>query len=355
MRRIPELDGLRALAAAAVLLFHLDPPRFFWGWTGVDLFFVLSGYLITGIIAREVGSARSMAVFYLRRGLRIWPVYYVTLGLLVAINPLLILPEPLATVPYYLTFTQNVQLYVKSTIPPVMPAFDHTWTLALEEQFYLVWPLLAALAGKRRLAWLCLGVAMLGWMARAGGYLSWSSYSERTLLGRCDGFALGGLLAALMADGRIGEARRRWIFGATTILAGIYLASGMARLGGIPFLGLPTPADPAGTILAVGVFYLGVVGTVAASAGARWLAPLRDRRLVALGKVSYGIYMYHYPIYWLVDGGRFTNGRPWYVGVLKVALTLMAAALSWRLMERPCLNLKERLAYRATMVDKRGV
>ena len=335
-----------------MLLFHLDPPRFFWGWTGVDLFFVLSGYLITGIIAREVTSARSMAVFYLRRGLRIWPVYYLTLLVLVALNPFLARPESLATLPYYLTFTQNVQLYVRSTIPPVIAAFDHTWTLALEEQFYLAWPLLAALAGRKRLAWLCAGVAALGWAARAGGYISWSTYSERTLLGRCDGFALGGLLAALMRDDRIGATARRRLFGATTLLSGAYLGLGMARLGGVPFLGLPTPADPAGTILAVGIFYLGVVGTVATSAGSPWLAPLRAKWVAGPGKISYGIYMYHYPIYWLVDGGRFVNGRPWPIGALKLGLTLAAASLSWRLVERPCLDLKERLAYRRPMVDE---
>src|SRR5262245_12702190 len=89
MRRVPELDALRAVAALVVLLFHLNPPRFFFGWTGVDLFFVLSGYLITTIILDHCNRRGFVWNFYARRGLRIWPTYYLTLAVLVLTSPFL--------------------------------------------------------------------------------------------------------------------------------------------------------------------------------------------------------------------------------------------------------------------------
>ena len=148
MRRIPELDALRALAALVVLLFHLNPPRFFFGWTGVDLFFVLSGYLITTIILDHQGQRGFLRNFYARRGLRIWPIYYIALFAVVATAPLVPRDRrpPLNGLGYYVTYLQNITLYQLRPPPEFHIAFDHTWTLALEEQFYLIWPALIALA-----------------------------------------------------------------------------------------------------------------------------------------------------------------------------------------------------------------
>src|SRR5262249_22627254 len=161
------------------------------GWTGVDLFFVLSGYLITGIILRHGAQSGFLVKFYMRRGLRIWPIYYIALAVLVCL--IMRMPEPLSlrSLPYYLTYTQHFPLYWRNAAPTLAP-FDHTWTLALEEQFYIIWPALVLLAGRKRVVPLCIGVIALAVMAREGGYLAWSAFSERTLLGRCDGFALGG-------------------------------------------------------------------------------------------------------------------------------------------------------------------
>src|SRR4051812_9144594 len=111
MPRVPELDALRAFAAGIVLLFHLRPEGFVFGWTGVDLFFVLSGYLITTIILQHQAAPGFLRNFYVRRGLRIWPLYYLTLFGLVALNPFLPRPQPMAGLPYYLTYTQNVPSY----------------------------------------------------------------------------------------------------------------------------------------------------------------------------------------------------------------------------------------------------
>lgn len=343
MRRIPELDALRGLAAVAIVAFHLNPQAFYPGWTGVDLFFVLSGYLITGIILRHGRERGFLGTFYMRRGLRIWPIYYLALFALVVWNSYLSHPSSLKSLPYYLTYTQNVPLYWRH-LAPTWRVFDHTWTLALEEQFYLLWPALVLLVGNKRVIPLCLATVALACMAREGGWIAWSPYSERILLARCDGFALGGLLAAILESG---VTRRKTAGLALTFaLAVAYIAWGMIAAGsGVGFLGLPTPPRPSTTILAVGLLYFGLVGLVATGAGSRWLLPLRFRFLAYLGQISYGLYLYHYPIFWAFDGYSFDIHHSWTIRAEKVAATLIVSVLSWHLIESPILRLKDRFSY----------
>jgi peptidoglycan/LPS O-acetylase OafA/YrhL len=354
MRRIPELDGLRALAASAILLFHLNPPRFFVGWTGVDLFFVLSGYLITSIILRNNSEPQFLRTFYIRRGLRIWPVYYLVFLCLIVANPWLPKPERLDAWPYYATYTQNLPSYWHRAMPPFNPCFDHTWTLAIEEQFYLVWPALVALVGPRRVGLLCCAVIALSWKLRAGG--DWFFFlaprmSERLLLARGDGFALGGLLAWFLArpESTLRHLRRLGppLCALLALGAGLYLSYGMTQEGPIGFLGLPTPSDPAGTILAVDLCFAGVIGLVLLGQGHPLLAPLRFAPLVYLGRISYGLYMYHYVIYYFYEGQSFPHETSIWRGAMKIALTFAVAALSWHVIEQPLLSLKDHFDYRA--------
>ena len=272
MPRIAELDAIRALAALAILLFHLDPPRFYPGWSGVDLFFVLSGYLITAIILNDGRSERFLPRFYMRRTLRIWPIYYLTLLIVLAANAASPRPLPAGGWARYATYTQNLGLLWRHPDPPFPPAFDHAWTLALEEQFYLIWPALVLRVGRRGLVPLALFVAALAVAMRTGGYVSAAPFSERVLPARCDGFALGGLLAAaLPRPGSAGPATRAALAAASAVALG-YLVAG-ARSGGSGFIGLPTPAAPGATIFAFAVLYAGLIGGVVAHAGAAPLAP----------------------------------------------------------------------------------
>ena len=150
--RIPELDALRGIAAVVIVIFHSNVRRFPWGWAAVDLFFVLSGFLITGIVLRHGGSRGFLSRFYIRRALRIFPAYYlVVLGLVVFRN---MLPRPVDPrgLIYELTYTQFLPYYWFAEAPRYSPYLGHTWTLAIEEQFYLVWPALILLAGRSRAA-----------------------------------------------------------------------------------------------------------------------------------------------------------------------------------------------------------
>ncbi len=389
-RRVAELDTLRAFAASIVLIYHLDAKVFLPGWTGVDLFFVLSGYLITTIVLDHFEAKRFIAVFYARRGLRIWPIYYLSLAVLVATAPLVPTPNrpPLEGLGNYLTFTQNVSLYDMKTPPKFHGGFEHAWTLALEEQFYLIWPALIAIVAwtgwdrvtrfasrrgvrwgfgrrmvklRRNLSWclapgsrnlrlmaLCGFLVALAWMARAGGYLRHGQYSDRILIGRCDGFALGGLLAVILTDRqRVAQHLTfyRRAFGVVMLLTFMQMAYSCYASSMIGYFGYPTPPDVAGTILTVNLFYFGLVGAVVTLAGHPWLAPLRWRPLCYMGIISYGIYLYHKMIYWALDGYKYRIEDSFWYGLFKVAVTLAVAIVSWHLVERPILALKDRFHY----------
>ncbi len=354
MKRVPELDALRAIAAGIVLVFHLRPRSFPFGWTGVDLFFVLSGYLITSIILGHQDSPGFYRNFYMRRGLRIWPIYYLTLIFLVATNPLLDHPQPMGGLPYALTYTQNVPSFWHKPTPLFHKAFDHSWTLALEEQFYLIWPLLLSLISRRRVVPLCLAVVALNFAMRSGVaiYLGIPlvirAFPERILITRSDGFALGGLLAGLLIDREYVSrhlSRFRQGFGLIFVLASLYLAWGVWTEGATGYLGMPTPPDPSRTILAVNMLYAGLVGLVICYVGHPLLWPLRLRPLAYLGMISYGIYMYHPAVYFFMDGQKFDYDQGVGKNVLKLATTVGVAILSWHLIEKPMLKLKDRFAY----------
>ncbi len=172
-QRILELDALRGLACLAIFIHHLAPHRFPWGWAAVDLFFVLSGFLITSIILNSFHERRFLGHFYMRRGLRIWPIYFLTVLLLAAATPILPRPYDSYGLPYLLTYTQNVPLYWSYKAPQFTSYLMHTWSLAIEEQFYLIWPLLVCLVGRRGVVPLSLALLFASVWARAHGFHWW--------------------------------------------------------------------------------------------------------------------------------------------------------------------------------------
>ncbi len=166
----------------------------YYSWTAVDLFFVLSGFLITSILLRHERRARFFASFYARRGLRIWPIYYLSLLGPGGDQPVV---------------ADSLRSGRDAEVPDVHPGvahvldqraeagphgLGHTWTLAIEEQFYLLWPALVFLAGRKRLVALASGVILLSVASRLAGY------REFILLSRSDGSAIGGLLALAFDD-----------------------------------------------------------------------------------------------------------------------------------------------------------
>lgn len=344
MRRVSELDGLRGLAALAVVVYHFASHVFPWGNLGVNLFFVLSGYLITAIVLEDGASPGFLPKFYARRSLRIWPPYYLTIALLVVFGL-----GPATGLGYYLSYTQGAPLYFGARVRlpvlvPDWPQFNHSWTLAVEEQFYLVWPALLLAVGGRRVPALALGCIAAS--ATLRGY----RLSPILLPGCMDGLAAGGLLAARRRAGRPDRAGLSLLAAAVAYIAGL-AASGVAA----PVLRLNPAVMRATWGLTWSFAFYAVVAWVSANAATWRTAPLRFGPLVWLGTVSYGVYLYHIPIaaVWLIARGRLVEltGAGWLtrlpLGVVAIPLTLAAAALSWRFLERPALRLKRHFEYDA--------
>jgi peptidoglycan/LPS O-acetylase OafA/YrhL len=338
--RIVELDAVRGLAAAAVMVFHLH-REFWFGATGVDLFFVLSGYLISSIILANRHRPGFVRSFYARRALRIFPIYYVVLALVLLVNQLLLRPHATSGFIYYAAYLQNTPHYWGVT--PAAPGLPlgHTWTLAIEEQFYLLWPFIL-LAAPGRLVSLCIGLVMFSSVARYEGLCA------ATLLGHLDGLVLGALLAGLQA---------RWAWFRSQTAAWCMFA--LAAAASVAYLTawnlcladcLDTARSFRGNagISIISLAYFGLIGGLSVVAGARGLAWLRWRPLIGLGTISYGLYLYHAVIYAEFDdliGLKGGGESRWLLDAAKVAASLGLACLSWHCLEKPILRWKDRFKY----------
>jgi peptidoglycan/LPS O-acetylase OafA/YrhL len=344
--RIAELDALRGVAVTMVCGCHVWPNWwiFRWGWSGVDLFFVLSGYLITDIILKNGQEPGFLKAFYARRTLRIWPIYYLTLVAVALVAPGLSRSRGWVETGfgYYLTYTQNVFDHRIPGESLYKSWYGPTWSLALEEQFYLLWPAVVLWIPRRRLP-LLIAVWIVGACGTRG-----RGAELMTLHGRGDGLALGGLLAWILVD----RARwRAWIgkyrlgFGIVALAALLLLVMLVVNRGR-NVLGYP-PEPSSLVLLFFDLLYFGAIGLCVCSAGHPVLAPLRNRWIVALGVISYGVYLYHSPAIRVVEecARRFGLGEHIALDVAKLALSVLAAAVSWKLIEQPILALKKRFAY----------
>jgi peptidoglycan/LPS O-acetylase OafA/YrhL len=339
MKRIPELDGLRALAALAVIAHHLEiwPPVTFWCQHAVDLFFVLSGYLITGIILRDMTVPGFFGAFYRNRSIRIFPIYYLTLAAIVIAHSIISSkshPAELSALPEYITYTEHVSLLWGRPTPPFFLEFLHAWTLALEEQFYLIWPGLLWLIGRRHALVASVAFVALALFARLHGV------HAGTILGRCDGFAAGALLAVLLEQ----STARRWL----------WLFIPMTLAGLLPLLfgaiGFQTPFY----FTALFAVFGGLIGSAIVSTGAAVWWPLRSRILAWVAARSYGLYLYQMAV--VVYGerhlARFAPWLPrWAVIIAVFAVSLCFAAASWTLIEKPLQRFKSPVARRAPQTE----
>jgi peptidoglycan/LPS O-acetylase OafA/YrhL len=341
--RVPELDALRGLAALAVVVFHSNGHWLPFGWAAVDLFFVLSGYLITAIVLRHGSSKGFLRSFYVRRGLRVWPLYFLVVGLVVVFTPVLRAPAHWASLPRTLTFTQSVSLYWSRTETPFIAYLLHTWTLALEEQFYLLWPAVVLVVGPRRVVPLALACAVGSFGMRSAGF-DWT-----LLAARCDGLALGGLLAALLASGHpTGRARHVFRLGLAGVvgagLATLLAVRGFSRLETLPI----TPPRLGVMILAFNLVWLGTVGLTVLESGHPALAGLRRPGLCWLGQISYGLYLIHHVLLCIARDLCLAFGQwraPRWLLFFTIALSIAVAGLSHRYFEAPILRWKRRFSY----------
>jgi len=335
------LDGVRGLAIAVVLAGHAFESHIPGApYVGVDIFFVLSGYLITTLLLAESGRTGRIDLrrFYLRRALRLLPALLV----LLAVYGVFALLGSSGDRTTRLGAVAAAGLYVSNwaqAFTIVHPTdLQHTWSLALEEQFYLVWPIvIGALVGSQLRLERCARVLVAGLVAAFAGRYYVAHVNNVFGAGLyfspivwIDALIIGCLLAVLHASGRVG---RRPL----PVLAMVPVA---AVLGAVCASGAGDRLVDGG-ITAVGLAAAAVVLTAAVGTGPI-AGVLRHRVLVRLGVLSYALYLWHFVILgWL--GRRFPDANRDVVGIATIVASLGVASVSYRFVERPFLRLKERL------------
>lgn len=341
MPRIPSLDGLRGIAVLMVMLNHTGDARSGWfgqiasfGQTGVDLFFVLSGFLITRILIESRGEDAFLRNFYARRVLRIWPLYYAFLVLTYFVFPRFDLaPEAsFDRQAWYWLYLQNLPTPVRSW--DVSEGPGHFWSLAVEEHFYLVWPWIVAWAVPRRL-WIWALAAIVVSVALRVVFTHQRLGIYYFTPCRLDGLALGALLAIVESRGRLQRWRGVWIAGFW--LSALALFFLWPKIGG-----RGAPWVQGSKFFVISALYAGLIGIAATSSGAL-SAVLRSRALVECGKVSYGMYVYHVVCFEIARRIGVGHGFLW--AVCAFALTFAVAELSFRVFERPFLAWKTRFEH----------
>ena len=329
----PDIDGLRAIAVLAVVLFHADIPGFSGGFVGVDIFFVISGYLITGIIAGHLRRGDfSIIAFYERRARRILPALFVMLACCALVAPFILLAhdydEFLKSVIAAVTFLSNMLFAKELTYFGETPHYNpllHTWSLAVEEQFYIVFPLLMFGLWKfarRHITGILVFAALVSFginLLATARYPEIAFYVAPT---RAWQLLLGSILAVSLWP----SPHRQW---QKDLLA----IGGLVLIGGSIVLLAPGPDYPGmnalyPTLGAALVIYAGASDT-------GWVGGwLRQRGIVFFGLISYSLYLWHWPLIVFTKYVAIRELSPLETAAV-LAASFAAAVLSWRFVEQP--------------------
>jgi peptidoglycan/LPS O-acetylase OafA/YrhL len=377
--RVAALDGLRGVAIALVVIFH-----FFLatsaistsraddvvtkitgaGWTGVDLFFVLSGFLITGILLEAKSSlAPYFRTFYARRFLRIFPVYYGFLAFLLFVLPLVqtlepsLLEESRRIQGWYWTYLANIRIAIDGGARNDLLETWHLWSLSIEEQFYLVWPALVLLLSRKQMLWLSAG-CIFGALAlrigmRAGDVHPMIVYTLTPA--RLDALAAGSLLALVARDPAMLREFARYAWPAAAAAGTLVIALFAWHREFSPF---EASVQTAGFSALVVLFAALLLKTSQAAPGSVVHGMMTPSWLRALGRYSYALYVVHWPVAVIINRqwniaeeapeafGSALPGRLLFFA-LAFAISYAIAFASWHLFEKQFLRLKERFPYRS--------
>ena len=370
--RVRELDGVRGISIIVVVAFHLLKRADYFtsnetlhsitrlssiGWVGVDIFFVLSGFLITSILLRTKHEKNYFKNFYVRRSLRIFPLYFVFIAVILLLLPKLdpdFTPEIPHALPFLLLYQQNWLMLISKI--PLTTYLAVTWSLAIEEQFYLIWPAVVYFTKKETLIKLSIGVILFSILARLLGILFWDDMSQVSTFfyyntfTRFEQLVFGGLLAVAFTE-------PLWIQRLKNISIPSFWVAFTAFLA-LCFTAYPhmVPLDEniwlvfGGYTLAA-VFSAALVTILMTHPETSMFRRLfQNKLLIFFGKYSYSIYLLHVPIILiLLDVLWRTQLRGWtmylaYI-VLTYAITVIGALITWNLLEKHMLNLKKYFEY----------
>jgi peptidoglycan/LPS O-acetylase OafA/YrhL len=339
-RHMPELDVVRGVAALAVFYYHGFTASYGWsglhgwylalalgsapGWLGVNLFFVLSGFLITGILL-DSDHKFYFRRFYRRRACRILPVYLLLMAVMVVGRVTSV------------RFTALSCLFLSNMTPLLGVAFEYTplWSLAVEEHFYLVWPQLVRRLSRVGLATVALGIALTVPLLRASSFMGGNYFKDvhyRVTWLTCDGLAIGALLALAVRS-----ARRRADFKRLIIISGSFAVSGLLVLAIIGRLNQRNALGVAFEQSFLNVLFGCLVASALLVGSSRFAALARNRVLEFFGYISYGFYLLHVFAFQLYDSFIESHIRSLVASNAKFGLVLLrftivltfCTAVSW--------------------------
>ncbi len=360
MKYVKGFDTIRALAVAFVVVEHWGPyfkehtlPAFLMqtffqgGWFGVNLFFVLSGFLISSILLNEKQKSEQGANklhiirnFFVRRSLRIFPIYYLSVALCLLFNFEFVRSHAV----YFLTYTSNLLPYWTNEANE----FSHTWSLAVEEQFYLIWPWLIIFVNRKYLKYVFLAAIVTGIATRYYAIYVTHHVYPSLVFHRLDSFGIGALYAYVRLDKTLNEKFERSFRIVFPFL--LYIMWRMGQYSGLP----------------VCVMYARFLDSLIAIAMIMYAINNRNefmRKYVLenpvlnyIGKISYGIYLYHFTLSPSYDAhmASFVQAHPGmpafvtgyvFTYCMKLALLMLVCWLSYTIIEQPLLRLKKRFEY----------
>jgi len=342
--RLPQIDSLRAFAVLGVLVHHFLPlakllPEDFLtlGLLSVRFFFTLSGFLITGILVR----GQSLGTFYFRRAIRIFPAYYLCL----LVVSLLGAPDARRFFVWHAFYLSNVLF---TFYPGSGQATGHFWTLAVEEQFYFVWPWLVLSIPVKQVWKLAVGAILCTVVFKTVIAFTLGAHLAGGLLpfACLDSLGFGALLACFAHDTKLKPYRRLFMRGALALGVFIVLCQFSMYM-----IGWGTRVFYSTAYLGVSLIFVWLVGK--AADGKLWKI-IEARPLLYTGKISYGLYLWHNFMPALVVWLLGYNPGTWKLAAFATLLTFAAAATSWTLVESPLNSLKNRIGarHRPTKIEE---
>jgi peptidoglycan/LPS O-acetylase OafA/YrhL len=373
---VPEVDALRGLAMTAVIAFHCKLMPF--GWMGVWIFYVVSGFSVaTSVLSRErlsVSRSQEIGRFYIRRMLRIWPLYFGFVGLNVVVLEAMGNKAPLEDLPWLLTFTQNLKMILVDYLPKAnWPAFGHLWTLAVEQQFYLVFPLLMVLRRRSTRGLVLSGIIAFALFLRAAtgqwalgmgydpGRIAFAVYAFGPA--HFDAFAAGCLIALFREEIAVNRRLALAAFAVTATITvaylGTYAAIGVREDGHFSVDAMRNIVsgilDGQGREITVYLIPTCIAATILIGILSKHRVCLllcRIPGLQAIGRVSYGGYLFHVPVLMVVGTfvvpllvpfiGTAIFGSRVTLFVFAFPLTAACAWVSFIYFEQPFLRIAQR-------------
>lgn len=372
--RIKELDGLRGIAVVLVMALHLFKRAAYFtehptleaftvfttvGWVGVDIFFTLSGFLITSILLKSKTDEHYFKNFYVRRALRIFPLYYAAIAFVLFFAPKVeeeFTAQLTTTLPIMLLHQQNWALLFDNF--HITQYLGITWSLAIEEQFYLIWPFIVYKLNREKLVKFSIGYIAVSTLARILGTLVWPDVGEAstffyyTSFARFEEMLFGGLLAVFLTYDGAKEKVRRWSIPLFLVSFAVFVALHILSLPGSPHPEHASIPLMLGGYTTAALFTLGLIGTFVSHPPQNIFRRIFGNPILAfLGTYSYSMYLFHMTAALiLLDVFWHSELRGWKPFVLyplaTYAATVVIALLTWHLLEKHMLGLKKYFDYK---------